>query len=157
MSEKQSLVPMDEALETDDDRMAYTQGLRKKLISVITDNGTKMPEEKGDRVVLLMALGDMDRTALANKKIGSTERIGAADRQAAMVISRLSRQEFNTPSGSPFERPVDDNVIDAEFTDARVLLDSAALPQLELAPGETDVGLATRNYQEFMTDNGEEV
>ena len=152
MSENQQLVPENEVLESDDDRMAFTQGIRKKLINEMTGHGTNMPTDKGDRMVLLAALGDMDRTALANKKIGSQERMGAADRQAALLIQRLANTGFNTPSGSPFERPV----IEGEFTEVKVELDDSSLPQLELVPGETDIGIAQRGYDEFMADNGEE-
>lgn len=150
MSENQQLVNRDDVMETDDDRMAFTQGIRKRLINDMTANG--MPSEKGDRMVLLAALGDMDRTALANKKIGSQERQGAADRQAAFIIQKLANQNFNTPSGSPFEKPT----IEGEYTRVLPELDVSGLPELTLAPGETQIGIATRNFEEFMSGDVEE-
>jgi hypothetical protein len=152
MSEHQHLVPHEDAMESDDDRMAFTQGIRKKLINEMTAHGTQIPADKGEKMVLLAALGDMDKTALANKKIGSQERMGAADRQAALLIQRLSTTGFNTPSGSPFERPV----IDGQCERVDLELDTTSLPALELVPGETDVGIATRNFDEFMADTGEQ-
>lgn len=145
MSETQIVVPKDDEMTTDDDRLAYTQGVRKLVIGTLTKNGTEVPSDKSDRALLIAAVDGMDRTAIQNKKIGSNEKQGAADRQAALLIAKMTK---GFGGASPFERePI-------EGTAERVapVLDMTGLPELELAPGETAVGIASRNYQEFMSD-----
>lgn len=136
------------AIETDDDRMEFTQGVRKMFIRQLTDNGVKLPDDKGEKALLLAALDGMDRTALANKKIGSTEKQGAADRQAALIIAQIANSGVNGKA-NPFER----DVIDGECTRTDVLeLDESGLEMLTLAPGETGIGIEGRNFDQFMRD-----
>lgn len=145
MSDNQISVAHGGGVETDDDRLEYTQGVRKRLVNELTADG--MPKDKGDKMVLLAALDGIDRAALANKKIGSQERQGAADRQAAMIIASLANRSFATPSGSPFEAP-----IEAQAQRVNVDLNEDELPELNLVPGETAIGLETRNIDQFMSD-----
>lgn len=144
MSE-QEVVPADGAEMSDEQVVSFTQGVRKKLITTITAGGDRMPTDKGEQMVLLAALGDMDRTALGKMKIGAKERQGAADRDAAMAIAHLTTKFGGR---NPFEQG---NVIEGQAT--RVggpELDTAGLPTLELVDGETDQGISTQNYEEFM-------
>ncbi len=142
MSDNQTPVSI---VETDDDRMAFTQRVRRQLIEEMISNG--MPADKADRMVLLAALDGMDRTSIANKKIGSQERQGAADRQAAILIAEMTRR-FSL-EGSPLEAANHRGDI---IEERAIQLDTSRLPPLVLAPGETDVGISTRNYEEFMRD-----
>lgn len=150
MSDNHEIVAHDggiSVIETDDDRMGFTQSMRKKFIKDLTDNGNKIPDDKGDKALLLAALDGMDRTALANKKIGAQERQGAEDRNAALIIAKIASQGFNGTT-NPFERPV----IEGEVIRNDLELDDSDLPPLELAPGETGIGLETRNFEQFMRD-----
>lgn len=126
-------------IETDDDIIARNQGIRLKLINHLTEDG-KVPEDIKEKFLLLQALSDGDRTAIQNKKIGSSEKQGAADRQAALVIAKMSR-EFGAIS--PFERQSGDSV-------ESKALDSSRIPDVLLVPGETDIGLPTDTYDSFM-------
>lgn len=140
MSEQPDAVPE----MSDEEIVTYTQGVRRKLVKHITNDGQQMPNDKGEQMVLLAALGDMDRTALGKMKIGAKERQGAADREVALIAARL---QANFGPQGPLQRPV----IEGEATRVETpVLDTTDLPPLELAPGETDIGLADQNYDEFM-------
>lgn len=150
MSDK-DIVPTTGAAMSDDQIVDFTQGVRKQLVDDMTERGTAMPKEKGDRIVLLAALADMDRTAVAKMKIGSKERQGAADREAALIAARLHSQ-YGSKSPFAIQRSSDDeDVIDGEYAEIRAPeLDTTALPALEIKPGETDIGISTTNYEQFM-------
>lgn len=126
-------------IETDDDIIARNQGIRRRLVDHLTEGG-KIPEDTKEKYVLLQALADGDRTAIQNKKIGSSEKQGAADRQAALIIAKMSKG-FGTRS--PFEREGD------APTETRTL-DSSKIPDVTLVPGETEIGLPTDNFDSFM-------
>lgn len=127
---------------TDDDIIAQNQRLRRKFINKVTDNGENFPEDGKSQLILLTALADMDRTALQNKKIGSTEKQGAADRQAAMIIAAMSTQ-FGSQK-SPFETTEEDQL-------GRVINhDASRLPQAQTVPGETEIGISTETVDDFM-------
>jgi hypothetical protein len=133
-----SLAPQS-VIETDDDIVAFNQAMRRRLIKDMTDEA--MPATAEDRTVLLKALADSDRAALTNKKIGSQEKQGAADRQAALIIASLS-QTYG--KASPFE--VDPGMSHREPPK----LDSSQLPPVTLVEGETEIGLPTDTYQTFI-------
>jgi hypothetical protein len=144
MSEQDD-VPADGAKMSDEQVVSFTQGVRKKLITTITAGGDRMPTDKGEQMVLLAALGDMDRTALGKMKIGAKERQGAADRDAAMAIAHLTTKFGGR---NPFEQG---NLIEGESVRvATPELDTTDLPALVLVDGETDQGISTQNYEEFM-------
>lgn len=149
MTEETELAELDEAnnlpFQTDDERMAYTQNIRKRLVVKMTASG--IPEDKGEKAVLLTALADIDRAALGNKRIAAASKDSHEDRQAAMIIAALSAVRYPTPSGSPFEAPI----IEGQFRELPPLNESN-LPALVLVPGETDIGNTTRTYDEFMAD-----
>lgn len=130
-------------IESDDDIIARNQGIRRRFIDTLTAEG-KFPEDTKEKYVLLQAMADADRTAIQNKKIGSSEKQGAADRQAALIIAKMG-STFG--SKSPFERQRTD---DDEGEREPPRLDSAQLPAVELVPGETEIGLPSDNYESFM-------
>lgn len=141
MSE-QELVPANGAEMSDEQIVAFTQGKRRELVDDMTKGG--IPTDKGDRLVLLTALGDMDRTAVAKMKIGSKERQGAQDREVALITAKLISQFGNK---SPFERAPDDQTV--RRLPAPELDDTDGAPLIVLE-GETEVGLANIDYHEFM-------
>jgi hypothetical protein len=150
MSEGTLPAVRDTSVMTDDERIAYTQDMRKRLVDKMTDNGEKMPEEKGDRMVLLQALADIDRSALGNKRIVAAKKDGDDNRNIALIIAQMAQTKYQTPTGSPFEG----NVIEGEFREVPQL-DDHTLPDLKLVPGETDIGISTRSFDEFMKESGE--
>lgn len=134
----------DTAMEmlTDDDIVAQNQSLRRKFINHLTQGGEQFPIDTKDQSILLTALADMDRSALQNKKIGSTEKQGAADRQAAMIIAAMSTQ-FGTER-SPFE------LVPGQASRG-IDHDIGRLPAAQTVPGETDIGVSAETVDEFMS------
>lgn len=128
---------------SDDEVLNYSQRLRRGLVDAMTENGTSFPEDTKDRYALLTALSDMDRTAIQNKKIGSVEREGAADRAAAVALAKViqlagGNNPFvgKTIHETPREIPV---------------LDESNLEELTMVPGETAIGISSETYTEFMS------
>ena len=143
MSENTIPVQPDEVALSDDDIMRFTQGTRKRFVDEMMEGG--FPKENKDRTTLLMALADMDRTALGNKRIGATERRSAAD---ALVATTLSRLQDSLGERNPFE---------GKDTPLAHLpeINQALLPDADPVPGETDIGISNTDYDTLMkeTDN----
>lgn len=125
---------------TDDAVLRYSQQVRHKLVGEMIANG--MPTDKGDRMVMLTALADMDRTALGNKKIGAKEKNTAATQLAAEIFTQLMGKLGDR---SPFA--VD--AIEGEYREVP-MLQAEALGPTEMSPGETEIGVADENYDAFM-------
>lgn len=121
----------------DDDIIEQNQRMRKKFVEHLVPEG-KFPDDPKAQYVLLTAMADMDRTALQNKKIGSTERQGAADRQAAMLIATIVG---SMEGKNPFESTTGRTTIP--------LLESQRIPEVVIVPGETDIGLEHETYEQF--------
>lgn len=145
MSDDVSSLPAPVEGMGDDDVLSFTQRHRKNLVDEITREG--LPKDKGDRIVLLTALGDMDRTALGNKKIGSKEKTSMADRMAALAIAKIAGQFGGQ---SPFEAQPGTAASVAPRRGPVTLKDDG-LGELTLAPGETEVGVSDIGFDEFMS------
>jgi hypothetical protein len=120
---------------SDDDLLKFSQGVRKRFINTITKTG--FPEDPKEQRVLLQALSDMDKQSLGNKAIGASEKQSESDLLVARALSNLG-SHFGTVN--PFE---------GEGKEIPKLEDGS-LPVIEIAPGETDVGLSDENYDGFM-------
>lgn len=122
---------------TDDDVLKFTMRQRKRLVAELTANG--MPVTNDERTLLLATLNDMDRTALSKKKINAQTAGSEADRTAAMAIAKLYGQMGRN---NPY----------ATDTMQRALPepDQRQLPQITVVPGETEIGINTETYDEFM-------
>jgi hypothetical protein len=132
----------DDSVQTDDDIIARNQSLRRRFVGKLTSEGTTFPDDPKAGYLLLTAMADMDRTAIQNKKIGATERQGAADRQAAMLIATLGG---HYGARSPFEVDSPDSP-----RIAAPVLDPSRMLALELVPGETDTAPVAENHDQFM-------
>lgn len=130
---------------TDDDILRFTQATRKKLVDSIVQDG--LPTDNKDRVVLLTALADMDRTALGNKKIGAAESIAEADRIAASAIAQINRQ---MAVHDPFARGASSALLEGDYTYVSgPEADDRQLPILGDVELESEQGLSTMNYDQF--------
>lgn len=129
---------MSEPIQLSDDQIIqFTQSKRKAFVDYLLFEG--MPEETNQQTVLLTALADMDRTALGNKRIGSSEKQTAADALVARAISQLSMQ---LGTRNPFQE-------NGEKGEPKVETDK--LPEISTVPGELDVGLSDENYQNLIS------
>lgn len=120
----------------DDDVLGYTQGIRKKFVEATLAKG--FPEDSKDQKVLLTALKDMDSVAINNKRIGASEKQTASDLLVVTALAELSSRLGQT---NPFEGTTEK---------ALPVPDVSRLPVADTVPGETDIGLSTTNYDEFV-------
>jgi hypothetical protein len=131
---------MSEYQLTDDDILKFTQAKRRELVDVLLAGG--MPTDKDGQQMLLQTLGDMDRTALGNKRIGAAEKLAESDRLVADAVLKINRQ-FG--ARSPFEAS---ETVDGEVIPPTPILEK--LPKVETVPGETAIGISDLKYEEFM-------
>lgn len=129
--------------EGDDEILAYSHQLRKKIVRDITDNGTKVPlDDKVRMTALIQTLDGMDRQALGNKRIKVEEKAGQSREQMAGTIAQLLQQ---VTGHRPFE------VVEVEAREAPTL--PAEVPPPRLAEGETATVAPQQDYDTFMAQN----
>lgn len=133
-------------VDDDDDVLAYTQGMRRKLIDKATSNGANIPTDPDGAGVVLKALGDMDRVAMGRKRLKVDQNIGDAVAQGTAIIAHI----FGKVSGkdNPF-------VVKGEVPDRHLPEHPSDMaPGLTLVPGELDQVAHELTYDGLMS--GEE-
>lgn len=134
----------------DDDVLAYTRGIRVKIVQKITTNVESggMPVDNGQANLLTNMLNGLDSQAMGNKRLAQEQRNN--DNTAAVVAELLRSIDKNkafqlTPDQDP-------NIVDVE---AKVVpLD--AMPVAAL-PGEMDVAPPQLDYASFVRGQGRDV
>lgn len=126
-------------LSIEDQDLAFTQEVRRKLVTEIAKDG-KMPEETKDRMVLLSALADMDRQSLGVKKIKSDEGLGNKQLAAAATLAQL----FNNPELKTLGRASES----APRLSAPPVLDADIAPTT-IIEGELDAAPSGESYETF--------
>lgn len=120
----------------DDQVLDLVQRYRHALVKDITKQG--MPQDNGDRNLMLATLRDMSHDVLTKKKIGSEER-ASQEASRAIVAAILTAATPNTGR------------VEAKDMGAVVpALDTSRLEPLELIPDETRQGEIHDNYEEFQ-------
>lgn len=134
----------------DDQALAYTQGLRKQIISTLTKGGTQLPvADRAQMQIILQAADGLDRAALGNKRIKVEEQANKTQEQAAGVIAELLQK---VTSHKPFE------VIDAEARVVReVPMLPAEVPPPRLVEGETATVAPQQDYETFTSQHSPNV
>ena len=134
----------------EDEDIAFVRDVRKQLIREMTkdeDGKIQMPTETKDRMVLLTALNDMDRTSLSLKKIKSDEGIADMQAQAAATIAALYKD--------PNLKNIDVvDVVAVDITEEervkRIPKFDTTQVQVEIMPGELDINPVNESFDEFM-------
>ncbi len=126
---------------SEDDLLALTRKIRLRQIALdLNANQGQLSADMEERKVQLALLKDLDSQATKIKLIGAKERASAADREAAIAVQRMLQIMGQQGSG-----PVDPN------REAPSITDAGELPELELVPEETRVGLVEITYDELMS------
>lgn len=128
---------------TDDDVLGYTQGLRRRFVDALTENGAKIPTDKDNAMLMLGALDSMDRAALGNKRLKVDKNIGDAVVQGTALVAQLFTKLGTV---SPFISDKSDRVGLPHHPD--VLAENVVI-----VPGELDTSLHSQTYDEFMSAN----
>lgn len=129
--------------EGDDDILAYSHRLRKKIVCDLTDNGTKVPVgDKAQMTALIQTLDGMDRQALGNKRIKVDEQANRTQEQSAAMIAQLLQK---VTSRNPFE------VLDVEAREVRPTPQLPSnIPAPRLVEGETATVAVQQDYDTFV-------
>lgn len=126
-----------------DQVLNFTQGIRKEVVMSLVSSG--VPQDNKDRSALLETLRDMDKTSLGVMKLNTKERELDIGARTQMALQRLTETlGVQNPMAVSQDTPIDG-------TATRVpQLSLDAVPQVELAEGETLVGIENIRYEEFM-------
>ncbi len=126
----------------DDEVLDFTQIIRRKFVSTVTDQGTKMPTDPKEAKVLLSALADLDKTALGKKRLKLDKEMNETNAQTIAAIAaevKASAMLFggNQPAATaPRPAPV---------------FDDSQLPPLQTVDGEMDIGTKSESYDNFKS------
>ena len=124
---------------SDEQRLEYTQAKRKMVIEDLMKEG-KAPQDKGEKMVLLTALSDMDKVSLTKLKIKADEKQADTTSQASAILSR-------------FLTMVVPNKVRHFDPDIKTPVLGEEIPAIELVDGETAVGTQNVNYETFQKLN----
>jgi ATP-dependent DNA ligase len=117
----------------------YVRGKRKQVIDTLTEGG--LPKNTREMELLLMALSDMDRTALSKKKIKVDKEIGNNQNQAMELIATM----FTSTKIKEISLGNYDGTIELPFLNDSV-------PKPDLIDGETDaLSSAAEDYNSFTS------
>src|SRR5574343_366643 len=125
------------------EQIKKNQRIRNLLVDKLTKDGSVITEDPDTVKLLLEVMKDSDRTTLSELKINTDDQNAQQDRLAAMTIAQVGRQ---MGAANPFERVV--NPTDGD--DSRSTANGALLPEIELVPGNIDIGTSTETYDSFM-------
>ena len=125
-----------------DEVLAYSQYMRRKLVTDLTKNNKPLDDPKVMNVVL-SALSGLDKQVLTLKKIASDEGLGDNMLAAAAIIAEV----FNDSRTAQFNHvPLKDQ---QAIQDAIVTLDPSTVPTKTVAGELAPVG-AIENFDSFM-------
>jgi hypothetical protein len=134
----------------DDDVLAYTRGIRVKVIQKITSNTETqgMPVDNGQANLLTNMLNGLDSQAMGNKRLAQEQRNN--DNTAAVVAELLRSIDKNkafqlAPGDDPDTVDVEARVVPREITDAQAM------------PGEMDVAPPQLDYASFVRSQGRDI
>ena len=121
---------------SDDDLIKQTQGIRRKLMDDMVREG--MPTDKDSIQMLLEVMKDTDRTALGNKRIVTADKNASQDREVQRATVEVIKGLNNR---DPFRR---------EPKPEEERFDDEQLPDIEVKPGETAIGMQDERHGDFM-------
>lgn len=125
----------------DQQRLNFTNKIREKLIKeiIVSEDKPEVPEEKGDKALLVSLLDGMDRSTLSKAKIKTEDKAakGSADAcgliaQVLRNISTAQKENIKTGSGTIPTLPKDIKYDEVQ--------------------GETMLGTHSMNIDEFMQE-----
>lgn len=136
-----TLPPMAEVLESEDQILAFTHTKRKQIVSLLLKDN-KLPDDVDQQRLVLTTLKDMDSAALTRKRIKVDEKANDNTAEAASLIARVlervSPSKTHTAKSDVSSEPP---VLGKEVADPVLVQD------------ETATALAQGNYENFMAEN----
>lgn len=128
--------------------LAYSQDIRKRIVDEFVGDG-RVPNDPKELNVVLKALGDMDKTALMDRKNEIDQGNADSSKQVAEAMSEFILMQQNR---NPFQRSSDGALIEQVPNGNTVTpeVDVEKLGNYELVAGEDEIGVITESYKEFM-------
>lgn len=128
-------------VQTEDDVLIYTRGIRKKIVDELT-KGKSVPSDPADRNLLVSLLNGLDQQAIGIKRIKVDENQNAeaalAMAVAAQVMTAMARNRKNGQANSPaITAPRETPVLGPE------------VPVPDFVPGEKEISPPALNYETF--------
>lgn len=131
----------DDLPSSPEERLELTQRMRHKLVNALTEDGRRIPTDPDGAKLVLLALNDMDRTTLGAMKQKGEDSRSAADQLVAQALLTLG----NRIGSNKVLRE------DAPVAHRVPQVDDSLLPEIEVVPGEMDVGTQSITYQDLAT------
>lgn len=137
----EDLEPMDY-----DKALSYSQLHRRRIVDSLMA-GPQVTSDTKELSVVLKALSDMDKSVLMERKNNIDQ--GSADSSKAVAEAM---REFITSQNNinPFARTSDGSVTSMTPTTVIPEVDLEKLGEYELVDGETEVGVISETYNEFI-------
>jgi hypothetical protein len=129
----------------DDKNLAYTQGVRRRIIDHLT-SGENLPDDPKLLNVVLSALKDDDKVTLTLKRIQADSEIADADRQALAQVHRISQQLGSRDLART------DTPIDSGQRGPSTPFNPDEIPRSDVADGELHQGGDPVDYDHFMQE-----
>lgn len=146
MTQEVTQTAPDSSTWTDDQKLAYTDRIRRGFIDTAVKEGVFTKGERADKALVLQALNDVDRSALTNKRIKADENAGEVNARAAVLVAGVIERLGHT--AMRMEHPVPGRTAPSLPTD---------LPSVVLVPGETETAAAPMTYKSFMAEQGKKL
>lgn len=131
---------------SDDDVLAFTRGIRVKVVNSLMTGGA-VSGENSDRILLTNMLAGLDSQAMGSKRLQQDQKNSD---NAAVIVAELLR---NIDKNKAFQLTpgADGSIIDVE---ARVVPHS--IPDMPAVPGEMDVNPPQLDYASFVRSQGKD-
>lgn len=137
MSEDVKVVPE----LTDDFILMNSQLVRKKLVDELVKDG-KVPTDNDSQYVLLSALKDMDKQVIDKRRAAIEDKNTNVAKVVADAVTKIAGM---FAGNDPFKRRGVGEI---------PVVERDRIPEYIPAPGETEIGLTSDNYDGFMSKNG---
>lgn len=125
----------------------YSQTIRKRIVDEFVGHG-KIPDDPKELNVVLKALGDMDKTALLDRKNEIDQTAADSSKTVAEAMSEFITMQRNS---NPFERNVDGTLAAPPLVESKAPeVDVKKLGEYELVEGEGEIGVIAESYTEFV-------
>lgn len=134
---------MEIAVPKDDDLLSLTQQVRLRMVNAMTADPAISTDPK-DVKALAGVLKDIDTQVLTKQRLNQDNQNAQDDRATALQLMKMSEHITRTVGSNPFRKE----------NSGRLNKDDGALPEIEVVPGQMDVGVSSLRFKDFMEEHG---
>lgn len=137
LSENSNVEVLD-AKSSEEAILDYTQSIRRKVIDKFTNEGKTMPSDKGEAMIVLSALNDMDKPVLIKMRIKSDDKNAKVNAQGTAVVAHM----LSKMVPRNLQSEIDENRITPQL--------SSDIGNPDLVDGELVTGTQSEEYCDFI-------